>query len=72
MISENRAELYYDPKRLLPHGDPKSVFSTVAMGIFIEHLSIAASKFDYDVKIEKFIIILILNQKEIHYLQLLP
>ena len=53
VISENRAELYYDPKRLLPHGDPKSVFSTVAMGIFIEHLSIAASKFDYDVKIEK-------------------
>ena len=31
----------------------KSVFSTVAIGIFIEHLSIAASKFDYDVKIEK-------------------
>ena len=53
VISENRAELYYDPERLLPHGDPKSIFSTVAMGIFIEHLSIAASKFDYDVKIEK-------------------
>ena len=53
VISENRAELYYDPKRLLPHGDPKSVFSTVAMGVFIENLSIAASKFDYDVKIEK-------------------
>ena len=53
VISENRAELYYDSERLLPHGDPKSVFSTVAMGIFIEHLSIAASKFDYDVKIEK-------------------
>src|ERR1044071_458371 len=43
IISETEAELYYDPVRLLPVGDPHSIFVTVAMGIFVEHLSIAAS-----------------------------
>ena len=51
IISETEAHLYYDPKRLLPMGDPKSIFATVAMGIFIEHLSIAAGYFGYQVNL---------------------
>jgi hypothetical protein len=35
--------LHYDPSRLLPVEDPQAIFVTIAMGIFIEHLSIAAS-----------------------------
>ncbi len=51
IVSKETALLYYDPTRLLPEGDPNSVFATVAMGIFIEHLSIAASCFNYKVDI---------------------
>jgi hypothetical protein len=43
IISDNEAELYYNPERLSPVGDPDSIFATVALGVFIEHLSIAAS-----------------------------
>jgi hypothetical protein len=52
VISADTAHLYYDPKRLLPVGDPNSVFATVAMGIFIEYLSIAASPFGQKVVVE--------------------
>ena len=45
IISETEAQLYYDPARLLPVEDPDAIFVTVAMGIFIEHLSIAASEY---------------------------
>lgn len=45
IISETEAELYYNPTRLLSVGDPNSIFITVAMGVFLEHLSIAASIF---------------------------
>ena len=45
IISATEAELYYDPARLLPVGDPGSIFATVALGIFHEHLSIAAAKY---------------------------
>ena len=51
IISETEAYLYYDPKRLLPIGDPKSIFATVTMGVFIEHLSIAAGYFGYQVNL---------------------
>ena len=51
IISETEAELYYDPARLLPVGDPKAIFVTVAMGIFVEHLSIAASLHETKVEI---------------------
>lgn len=44
-ISETQAQLYYDPQRLLPVGDPGSAFATVALGIFIEHLSIVAGAY---------------------------
>jgi hypothetical protein len=53
IISETEAELYYDPSRLLPVGDPGSVFVTVAMGIFHEHLSIAASSFGKKVEMTR-------------------
>ncbi len=43
IISDSEAELYYDPARLLPVGDPPAIFFTVAMGIFVEHLSIVAA-----------------------------
>ncbi|CAN5410857.1 hypothetical protein BH11BAC1_BH11BAC1_12110 [soil metagenome] len=51
VISVSEAELYYDPARLLPVGDPNAVFVTVAMGIFIEHLSIAAGSYGIKVVI---------------------
>ena len=43
ILSTTDAELYYDPSRLLPVEDPDAIFVTIAMGIFVEHLSIAAS-----------------------------
>jgi hypothetical protein len=52
VISKTEAELYYNPKKLLPIGDPKSIFSTIAMGIFVEHLSIAAATHGCSVKIK--------------------
>lgn len=45
IISDTEAELYYDHTRLLPVGDPNGIFVTVAMGIFVEHLSIAAGSY---------------------------
>ena len=45
VISDTEAELYYEPARLLPVGDPDAIFVTVAMGIFIEHLSIVAGSY---------------------------
>ncbi len=53
IISEDEAHLYYDPSRLLPHGDPDSIFATVAMGVFIEHMSVTAGKYGYTVNVEK-------------------
>ena len=53
IVSESEAELYYDPTRLLPVGDPNSIFVTIAMGIFIEHLSIAAGFYETKVIISE-------------------
>lgn len=52
IVSETTAELYYDPTKLLPVGDPKSVFATVAMGIFIENLSIASAIYDKKIVVQ--------------------
>jgi len=52
-ISTTEAELYYNPKRLLPVEDPQSIFSTVALGVFIEHLSIVAASFGYSITVER-------------------
>jgi hypothetical protein len=51
IISHNEAELYYDPSRLLAIGDPASIFATVALGVFIEHLTIAAAPFHQRIEI---------------------
>jgi hypothetical protein len=53
VISSTEAQLYYDPSRLLPVGDPDSVFATVALGIFIEHLSVAASFYGKRIEIKE-------------------
>ncbi len=53
VVSATEAELYYDPSRLLTVGDPNSIFATVAMGVFIEHLSISAAPSGYQVRITK-------------------
>jgi hypothetical protein len=52
IISNNTAELYYDPKCLLPIGDPKAIFATIALGIFIEHLNITAKQNNCEILIE--------------------
>lgn len=43
ILSNTEAILHYDTARLLPVEDPDCRFCTVAMGIFIEHISIAAA-----------------------------
>lgn len=53
IISETEADLYYDPTRLLPVGDPNAVFVTVALAIFVEHLSIAAGTSGAQVEISQ-------------------
>ena len=50
IVSETEAILCYDPKFLLPVGDPKSDFATAAMGVFTESLSIAAAHYGFAVK----------------------
>ena len=64
IISEDEAHLYYDPSRLLPHGDPDSIFATVAMGVFIEHLSVIAGKYGYTVVIDKIFDDISVNKQE--------
>lgn len=54
IISDDEAALYCDPSRTLPVGDPQGVFVTIALGIFIEHLNIAASPFGYKIKVTEF------------------
>jgi hypothetical protein len=53
IVSETEAELHYNPKKLLPVGDAQSIFSTVAMGIFIENLSIASGFYSKKIIIEE-------------------
>ncbi len=52
IMNATEAEIYYDPKRLLPKGDVSSIFATVAIGIFIENSSIAANKHGQKIDIE--------------------
>lgn len=53
IITPTEAELYYDPARLLPVGDPGGIFATVALGIFIEHLSIVAGAYGAYVQLKE-------------------
>lgn len=48
-----QATLFYDSSRLLPVGDPDEKFTRVALGIFIENLSIAASRYGKQITISK-------------------
>jgi hypothetical protein len=41
-LDEREAELRYVPERLLPDTDPGGVFTIAGLGIFVEHLAIAA------------------------------
>jgi hypothetical protein len=41
VLSKDAAELYYDPRRLLPETDPTSAFTVVSLTIFVEYLGIA-------------------------------
>ena len=52
IISETEAEIYYNPSKLLPIGDPESIFATVAMGVFIENLSIASAFYNKKIIVE--------------------
>lgn len=64
IISETEAHLYYDPTRLLPVGDPNSIFATVAMGVFIENLAIVASSFEYKLEVKEINSPISINAKE--------
>lgn len=46
------AELRYVPGRLLPDTDPTSVFTTCGLGIFVEHLAIAARADGLELEVE--------------------
>ena len=47
VISETSAELHYSADRLFPVSDKDNRFTYIAMGIFIESLSVAASNYGY-------------------------
>lgn len=66
ITSPTEAILYYDSTRLLPIGDPDSIFATVAMGVFIEHLSIAANPLGLQVEVE------ITDPISVHHQGILP
>ncbi len=53
ILSGNQAELCFDAARLLPVGDPDCTFMKITMGIFIEHLSIAADVYGYEIRIDE-------------------
>ena len=48
-LDDARAELLYDPARLLPDTDPTGRFTTVGFGIFVETLAVAARAHGHDV-----------------------
>jgi hypothetical protein len=46
------AELRYVPERLLPDTDPGGVFTVCGLGIFVEHLAIAARADGFDLEVD--------------------
>ena len=64
LISATEAELFYDPKRLLPDEDPSGRFLMTGVGAFLEILSIAAKEKGYKVNI-KFITDILDSNKDI-------
>lgn len=53
ITSKQTAKLFYESNRLLPIGDPKCVFTQMALGIFIENLSIAMAPYGKEIRIDK-------------------
>ena len=51
LLSETKADLYYDPTRLLPDEDPQGRFLLSGFGIFLESLAIAANPTGHTIKI---------------------
>lgn len=75
IISEEKALLCYDPKFLLPVGDPRSEFATAVMGVFAESLSIAAAPFGYKVEMSTILQTISTEYEEVQpfaQLQLVP
>ncbi len=65
VISKNEAHLYYDPTKLLAVEDPQAIFTTIALGIFIECLSVAASPHKLKIEITKLYEPIVTSAKEI-------
>ena len=51
-LSTHEAELLYLPDRLLPDTDPTGVFTIAGLGIFVEHLAIAARARGLDLAVD--------------------
>src|SRR5512133_941374 len=51
-LSQTEAKLLYVPDRLLPDTDPSSAFTISGLGIFVEHLAIAARAEGLDLDVE--------------------
>ena len=49
VLSDTQAELYYDPKRLLPVTDPTGCFSIMGFSMFIDTLDLVATKYNQKV-----------------------
>lgn len=64
IVSPTKAQLYYDPARLLPVEDPTSRFLLCGFGIFIETLNIAAKAKGFEVHSEFETLHLDLSAKE--------
>ena len=51
-VSDDEADLLYVPDRLLPDTDPTGVFTIAGLGIFVEHLAIAARGDHLDLEVD--------------------
>ena len=51
-MDDREAELRYVPDRLLPDTDPSGVFGVCGLGIFVEHLAIAARAEQLDLEVD--------------------
>jgi hypothetical protein len=51
-VDDREAELRYVPDRLLPDTDPSGVFGVCGLGIFVEHLAIAARAEQLDLEVD--------------------
>jgi hypothetical protein len=51
-VSDDEALLLYEPDRLLPQTDPTGAFTICGLGIFVEHLAIAARSRGLDLDVD--------------------